>query len=188
MAGHEHAGPQFEQLPMFMSAREITTSHQPLDFDRQSVNAEGHPPEWYRIHRGMSTNDAYKHHGPFVQENDDQLYDRKRQEAESRPLAQDIKDHGVGMPVLLEDGSNPHGGGAQGRRQIVGGHHRVAVMLDHAPDQLMPVRWHRDLRDAQRSGDYDSPPPPERGTGTPPPPPKARPLGKPVPYGSKMVI
>ena len=33
------ASPQFEQLPMFMSAREITTSHQPLDFDRQSVNA-----------------------------------------------------------------------------------------------------------------------------------------------------
>lgn len=132
------ASPQFKQLPMFMSAREIRSQYQALDGDRLAVNADGQP-------------EAYRVHGPFsAVENDDQLYARKLRES-GGDLGRDIKANGVTDPILLEDGSDPNGGGSQGRMQVIGGHHRVAVMLDHAPDQLMPVEHHRNLRAAKKS-------------------------------------
>jgi len=132
-----NASPQFHQLPMFMSAREIKSQYQPLDADRLSVNADGHA-------------EAFGVKGPFsLMESDYQLYARKLRES-GGDLERDIMANGVTNPILLEDGTDPNGGGWHGRMQIVGGHHRVAVMLRRAPDQLMPVEHHKNLRAAKK--------------------------------------
>src|SRR5215831_1007678 len=40
------SGNQFEQLPMFMSAHEITSKYQPLDADRETTSGEGSWDPW----------------------------------------------------------------------------------------------------------------------------------------------
>lgn len=142
-------GQQFTQLPMFMSAREITQSHQSLFGDRK------------RIDRGLH------------RENDAMLYRRKYEEAkdstddEWSDFSTSHRDHmqkyGVTSPVHL--GVTPRGLGGfadnpgvrariqdvadmtQGqdrdwRPVVAGGHHRIGTMLHEQPDRLMPVMWH----------------------------------------------
>lgn len=103
---------------MFMSANEITARYQPLDADREE--------------------DGWS--GP---ETNDELWERKANEAWDEGLAQGIIEHGVKKPVSLGQAV-----GSEGKPQIVGGHHRLAVMREESPDELMPVLHYRDLSQA----------------------------------------
>lgn len=90
---------------MFMSANEITARYQPLDADREE--------------------DGWS--GP---ETNDELWERKANEAWDEGLAQGIIEHGVKKPVSLGQAV-----GSEGKPQIVGGHHRLAVMREESPDE-----------------------------------------------------
>lgn len=130
---------QFHQLPMFMSAREIRSNYQALDADREDYTDWDDPDE------------------PTTQETDDDLFDRKYEEAtvntfhspnDSRSLADAIVEDGVKNPISLQV---PDLNGSQGKPQILGGHHRVAVMEIYKPDSLMPVEHFRGSGEARRS-------------------------------------
>lgn len=134
---------QFHQLPMFMSAREIRDSHQALDGDRkQETPAFG---SGIPLHMGR-------------RETDDELYDRKAEEATGRRapggdyLYEHIAKHGVMNPIILTDPTAPQWAmGSQGKPQVLGGHHRVAVMSDVRPDELMPVEHFKDMPTARKA-------------------------------------
>jgi hypothetical protein len=130
------AGQQFRQLPMFMSAREIRDQYQALDADRDEVIGE--TDEWT--------------------EDDDELFNRKYDEAEnnvdhaagdSRSLRDALLQDGVKNPISLQ--ADQEQTGSHWKPEILGGHHRVAVMSEHKPDVLMPVEHFEDINDAQRS-------------------------------------
>ena len=133
-----NVGQQFHQLPMFMSAREIRGGWQPLVGDVQSV----------------------QDHIGWRREKPDEVWDRKYQESENprlvhdeptgvwsredRPLRDEILERGVEKPVHLQvpDGDDT-------KPQVLGGHHRIAVMNEHKPDELMPVLFHDGIFSAQ---------------------------------------
>jgi hypothetical protein len=111
-------GAQFEQLPMFMSAREITQQYAPAETDKHWLS------------------------GSQRSESSDELWDRKAKEAETgvygdRPyklrsgergtLYDSIKEEGIEKPVPL------------GRTQVIDGHHRVAAQFAIDPDKQVPV-------------------------------------------------
>lgn len=62
----------------------------------------------------------------------------------SESLYDSVGNSGVQYPVHL--GSQF---GSQGKREVVGGHHRIAAALDIAPDQPIPVLHHKGLSDAR---------------------------------------
>jgi len=135
------AGQQFRQLPMFMSAREIRDEFQALDGDREDVITDD--DEWT--------------------ESDDELFDRKYEEAndwklshgtswsdkDGLTLADSILKHGVENPISLQIDRDRRGD--HWKPEILGGHHRVAVMHKHRPDDLMPVEHFEHTTQAQRS-------------------------------------
>lgn len=195
------------QLPLFMTAREIEETFQPLDADREFVY-------------GRSTDDYFHGSG---EETDEELYARKLEEAgmtyEERrgytprkiylnrqgkmtarsatygePNTADLLAHSEALALWrrgdtdthpeppgkriphqkviepdmsLEEQVLHHNGnipgvislstvqfGGQGRPEIVGGHHRMAVMREHFPDQPMPVEFFNNIFDAKFSGHY----------------------------------
>lgn len=63
-------------------------------------------------------------------------------------LGESIESVGVKYPVHLGQTK-----GSQGKPQVVGGHHRMAVMRNLNPDQLMPVLHHQDLKHARSSSE-----------------------------------
>lgn len=135
-----NASPQFHQLPMFMSAREIRDQYQALDGDRHHAVPD--------FGSGIPLDKG-------TPETDDELFDRKAEEADSRRapdgdyLYDSIAKHGVLSPVLLRA---PGGGtGSLGKPEILGGHHRVAVMHDIRPDELMPVEHYESGKKAKKN-------------------------------------
>jgi hypothetical protein len=136
---------------MFMSAREIRSQYQALDGDRL---------ESWNLDEPKSTT-GY--------ENDDELFSRKYMEAEGdddhspgdrRTLRDAIVQDGVKNPISLQvppekkpsrfELPNP-GTGSHGKPQILGGHHRVAVMDQDRPNDLMPVMHFEDSLQARES-------------------------------------
>lgn len=91
-------------------------------------------------------------------ETDDELWDRKLDEAEygkeawseksnkSVSLAESIREEGVKKPIHLSTSQF----GSQGKPEIVGGHHRLAVATADRPGDYIPVLHHRDISEAQR--------------------------------------
>lgn len=116
------ASPQFQQLPMFMSAREIRSRYAPWPFDRYEVET----PIASRTPLGIRD------------ETDPEFWARKRHEASLGvipTLDQQILKDGVHTPVSLES----PGKSVPRDPYVLGGHHRIAVMSEHKPDALMPV-------------------------------------------------
>lgn len=133
--------------PLMMTGPEIRRQFQALDGDREPSN---------------------DYEGP---EHDDEVYDRKYEEAWSPEtswvhgsgVGDRINKHGYDMthPVSLSSGKSKGSyldvtgqRGSQGRYQVLGGHHRVAVMSTDFPDELMSVQWHRDIGAARNSPSY----------------------------------
>ena len=75
-------------------------------------------------------------------------YDEHRAAIEARfsgpSIWNSVRQEGVKSPVHLGESF-----GSQGKRQIVGGHHRIAAALDTRPDELIPVLHHKNLLDAK---------------------------------------
>lgn len=128
-----HVGTQFRQLPMFMSAHEIRSQYQGLDGDRDDVMDEFEDRP----------------------ETDEELFQRKSHEAEwegydgSPSLWDRLEKEGVKNPISLQADHTQKG--SLGRPEILGGHHRVAVMSHIKPHALMPVEHFENYEDAQRS-------------------------------------
>lgn len=132
--------PGERQLPMFMSAREIRDQFQGHDGDRQREA----PPfgSGVELSKGRP-------------ETDDEMFDRKAEEATGRRtgsgdyLYDHIQRHGVLNPVALQ--ADLRNVGSLGKPQILGGHHRVAVMHDVRPDELMPVEHYDSVKEARQA-------------------------------------
>ena len=119
------------QLRMFMTADEITRMYQPLEGDRQGTYNE------------VPLSQGGKAMEKWQPETDEQVWERKAEEAGEEYLYGDIEEHGVKRPVHL--GTQM---GKSGKPQVVGGHHRIAVMKEVAPDELMPVLHHENFQQA----------------------------------------
>jgi hypothetical protein len=133
-----NASKQFEQLPMFMSAHEIRHQYQALDADREEHEYDD------------PTDNDY--------ENDHELFNRKYDEAENdydhepnehRSLKDAVLKDGVRNPISLQADAKKVG--LDGKPEILGGHHRVAVMYEHKPNNLMPVAHFNTTGEARRS-------------------------------------
>ncbi len=128
---------QFEQLPLFMSASDITKRFAGLDEDRKTL----------RTPEGLYSR---------KKESDDQLMARKRYEAKktgvdgswlahsnpSESLYNNIAREGVQTPVDIALDQNSRRMRSK-KGVIANGHHRVAVGVEVAPDRLIPVQFHR---------------------------------------------
>lgn len=145
---------------MFMSAREIQAKYQPLDADRAGLNGSNEHTTWssgggdnptarsWRGHNTRRTTGGSKlYMSSGEPETDEQLWERKAEEADDYGLASEIREEGVLKPVSL--GSQF---GESGKPQIVGGHHRIAVMAEEAPDELMPVLHYDSFHEARMQG------------------------------------
>jgi hypothetical protein len=157
------SGSQFGTLPMFMSAREITRNYNAFDGDREEREhpTTGHyylestESMWNRKYdESFDERTANGYSGTFDPEDLDyngESSTRNRQRVETdfndrESLGESIIRDGVHKPVFLETRKdNP---------QIVGGHHRVAVMSVHKPNELMPVTHEESISSAQKRLDY----------------------------------
>ena len=161
------SGSQFGTLPMFMSAREIKRKYSAFEGDREerehphtgAYYTEGTKAMWKRKYdESFDDRTANGYSGTF--EPGDLDYNgesttRNRQRIEtdfddSQSLGESIIRDGVHKPVFLET----HGQQWNGKPQIIGGHHRVAVMAVHRPNELMPVTHEPDIFTAQERLDY----------------------------------
>lgn len=157
--------------PMMMTGVEIRNQFQALDADRHGVNTTytrnpsytathtTHGGPWSnvlgKVHRGDRV--PRMHAYSVSPETDDELYERKYEEAEWDGLPQSIAHEGYRMdrPISLSTGhfigSSSGGRGDRGKYQVLGGHHRVAVMSEDFPRQLASVDWHSSIVDAKES-------------------------------------
>ena len=118
------------QLPMFMTGKEVQEHFQPLEGDRVQIYDK-------------EKNDTRR-------ETNLELWTRKLDEARNsnfnprenkfgltsaRSLSESIKERGVQNPISLQLFDKP------GSSQILGGHHRVAIMAAEHPTKLMPVEF-----------------------------------------------
>lgn len=122
------------QLAMFMTPHEIQTHYSPLEGDRLDMD---------RWDGDISDDDDYAD-----VETDDELWDRKAEEADESGLTESITKHGVLSPVQLAF-SDKHG--PRGAPEVLGGHHRVAAAPPHS---LVPVLHYNNIRDARGDKAY----------------------------------
>lgn len=122
-------GPQFHQLTMFHTARELrgggvgkflpADMEEVEDYDSDELDSDG----------------TYK----MRPETEDEAWERKGEEAEMSGLTEHIAEHGgVARPVDLSVGDRLVG---HETGTIMNGHHRVAAQHDVNPDALVPVNW-----------------------------------------------
>jgi len=117
--------PQFEQLPMFMNAREVQGKYRPWEGDKQWINSKQRD------------------------ETNQELWDRKLSESKAGihgeknytlpnggrgTLHQSIEAEGIKSPVPLQL-NGPHGS----QPSVLNGHHRVASMADIDSERYFPV-------------------------------------------------
>ena len=137
LAQHLAAG----QLPMFMTGKEIQEHIMPFPGDRQRVSTEEKDPEeWRGRKRRPETNK--------------ELWDRKYDEALTHQdddgaehsdkydnLAHDIAHRGFKSPTIPINFDS---------KEVLGGHHRVAVGAEEHPNHLFPVVHYENIREARK--------------------------------------
>ena len=99
---------------------------------------------------GTSAWDSHEmHQDSYLRRKEDEHYQAQAKTEIGPPpsLYESIQEGGVQHPVHLGTQF-----GSQGKPQIVGGHHRIAVALDTRPDDLIPVLHHPDIYDAKAGG------------------------------------
>lgn len=173
--------PRSTQLPMFMNSKEIGQHYQVLDGDREGVydedgyfsgNEENDHEVLSRKYDEATTygaagttsdpdylpesvkNAPKPQFGAF--EFDQPGLDPYEHVADGHPsLADSIRQHGVEKPITLEAPKwSAQYDGSQGKPQILGGHHRYAVMREERPNDLMPVTFRNDFWEAKSDKDY----------------------------------
>lgn len=116
---------QWTQLPMFMTANEIMSTHQPAEWDRSPKFGRG----------GQATG----------RETHEEVMARKLTESKTEDgghLYASIGREGVKQPVHLAAQF-----GMKGKPQLVEGHHRVVSSLEQAPNRYIPVMHHETPND-----------------------------------------
>ena len=119
---------QFRQLPMFMTAREITGSYQHWDRDAEAAN-----PMFGSRKTGAQVREQKVRETESLHDWDTGTHPPVRTWAQS--IASGDALDSASHPVWLETG----GVGSEGKPQIINGQHRVYTMAKYRPDQLMPV-------------------------------------------------
>ena len=160
MAAHHHIQP--EQLKMFMTANEILEHWGPLDLDRQQTGggtygsftrdpgSENPTARSFRGHNTERTSGGSKlYHRVGGVESDEELWSRKAEEAGDYGLTDSILEEGVKKPVSLGFST-----GSTGKREVVGGHHRLAVMREESPDEYIPVVHYPNFYQAKSDPKY----------------------------------
>ena len=163
---HALSGSQFGTLPMFMSAREIKRNYSAFEGDREerehphtgAYYTESTRSLWKRKYdESFDERTANGYSGTFSE--DDFWGNGESSTANRARVERDFSDHeslgdsvlrqGVHKPVFL---GTDRGYGQ--KPEIVGGHHRVAVMAVHKPNELMPVTHEPSIFSAQSRADY----------------------------------
>ena len=122
----EKLGPQFHQLTMFHTARELQSGgvgkFLPSDLKTERTDID------------HKTGKILK-----VRESEESGWERKLAEADESGLTEHIEEHGgVARPVDLHVGDSLIG---RETGTIMNGHHRIAAQHDVNPDALIPVHW-----------------------------------------------
>jgi hypothetical protein len=163
---HALSGSQFGTLPMFMSAREIKRNYSAFDGDREerehphtgAYYTESTKSLWKRKYdESFDERTANGYSGTF--EPDDLDFNGESTTRNRQRIETDFNDHeslgasilrqGVHKPIFLQTDA-----GYRQKPEIVGGHHRVAVMAKHKPNELMPVTHEKSIYSAQERPDY----------------------------------
>ena len=155
MAAHHNVNG--EQLKMFMTPREIHSQYQPLDNDRLEVEDDRAGDRTQRPYTTQGFENEYvpsegqyrrqaSHEGVHT-EDSDALWERKLDESWDDGLHVSIDESGVKSPIRLGQQK-----GSEGKRQIVGGHHRLASATDIDDQQLVPVLHDESFGSALRGG------------------------------------
>jgi hypothetical protein len=128
------------QIPMFMTGKEIQAHLKPFDNDRQRVSTnEPDPEEWGGKKRRPETdkemwsrkyNESITHH-----EDDGAIHDDKYSN-----LAEDIAHEGFKAPRIPVNFES---------KEVLGGHHRVAVGAEEHPNHLFPIVHYDNIHEAR---------------------------------------
>ena len=126
-------GPQFEQLSMFMTPRQIMEDYAPLEGDRlvlAHANARQEYDEevWERkAVEATMPRGVYRRVMGIERKGTNTEFSADRAREEETSLTDSIRTSGVQMPVRV------------GPTQVTGGHHRIAAAHSINPDMLIPV-------------------------------------------------
>ena len=132
------------QLPMFMTGKEIQSHFNPFHGDRESrATNEPDPEEWGGKELRPETNhemwerkytESITHH-----ENEDGL-DGAKHDLKYDNLAHDIAHEGFKAPRIPVNFD---------KKEVLGGHHRVAVGAEEHPNHLFPVVHYDNIHEAR---------------------------------------
>jgi hypothetical protein len=111
-----------KQLRLFMNAEEVMSQYRPNWGDFEEVPDE------------KSTSDLYEER----LETPEEVWSRKAEKADEQGLTESLRHHGMVVPVSLDDS----------RRQVRGGHHRVAAMSKINKHQFFPVMYNDTVNQA----------------------------------------
>lgn len=159
--------PKSGQLPLMMTAREIRHHYRALDGDREDAYTENdYRPETddelyeRKLYEAQDYPSEYGHDATGSQStnhrgSDDELYDMPEQKTVYERLAD--SNFEVKNPISLQfrDKARPGWDSVKEkedpRPEVLGGHHRIAVMSEYAPNKLMPVNHEEDIWSARKS-------------------------------------
>jgi hypothetical protein len=125
--------------------------------DYREARGENYRPKFQRADGGLSDDDVSWTHLSAQFDSKGSMIDNSRTTARRyRELVgggslRDAIIHGGGVhsPINLMETK-----GELGKPQVAGGHHRVAVMLNERPDELMPVLHNEDFGQARANKHY----------------------------------
>jgi len=164
--------------PLMMTGGEVRDQFQALDGDRYEKDRTGSTGStaasgWTGLLGSRHPSDPPEPRKRVANgsESDADLYERKYDEASQKPgkygsshgagLLDKIAEHGYDTksPISLADGSESGGRGSgargdYGKFQVLGGHHRIAVMSTGHPKELLSVQWHNNQSSAQSAPGY----------------------------------
>ena len=128
------------QLPMFMTGKEIQIHLKPFDNDRQRVSTnEPDPEEWGGKKRRPETDKEM-----WSRKYDESITHSEDDGAEHDPkysnLAEDIAHRGFKAPRIPINFDT---------KEVLGGHHRVAVGAEEHPNHLFPVVHYDNIHEAR---------------------------------------
>ena len=144
--------------PMFMSSQEILSTYQSLDADRDFRRLASTLEEEEEIFFTKKINEAeerWPNGRPKYADDEDYQYWpkdeypspkelRAMRDADSLPsLYSDIKKNGIQNPISLQESLRRTGN--MGRPEILGGHHRLAIIRTIDPTQPIPVAFFEDI-------------------------------------------
>lgn len=128
------------QLPMFMTGKEIQEHINPWPGDRETRSTnEPDPDEWSGKKQRPETNKEL-----WERKYDESLTNEDSGGAEHDKkysnLAEDIAHRGFKAPRIPINFDS---------KEVLGGHHRIAVGAEEHPDYLFPVEHHETIQDAR---------------------------------------